>query len=124
MGIFTRAADRAAALVDRVMAESVRIHRADNNLWPFGPFEVQGCLVVGMDSSLSPAGSADVGQAWSSRLPSEAVELDVDPVAWPAILTVRAGDTIVALERGNATYQVLRRKTAERNRIVFILAEA
>jgi hypothetical protein len=57
-------------------------------------------------------------------LPSESVEFDVDPVAWPDILTVRAGDAVVALDRGNATYQVLRRKTGERNRIVFILSEA
>lgn len=125
MGIFSRAADRAAALVDKVMAEAVRIYRADDGTGnPAAPFDVQGGLVVGSDAALSLAGSADVGQAWASRVPSESVELDVDPVAWPAVLAVRAGDTIVALERGNATYQVLRRKTGERNRIVFILSEA
>ena len=125
MGIFTRAADRAAALVDKVMAEAVRIYRADYGTGnPVTPFDVQGGLVVGSDAALSLAGSADVGQAWASRVPSESAELDVDPVAWPAILSVRAGDMIVALERGNATYQVLRRKTGERNRVVLILSEA
>jgi hypothetical protein len=125
MGIFSRAADRAAALVDKVMAETVRIYRADDGTGnPTAPFDVQGSLVVGADAALSLAGSADVGQTWASRLPSESVEFDVDPVAWPDILTVRAGDAVVALDRGNATYQVLRRKTGERNRIVFILSEA
>lgn len=125
MGIFSRAADRAAALVDKVMAEAVRIYRVDDGTGnTAAPFDVQGGLVVGADASLSLAGSADVGQAWASRVPSESVELDVDPVAWPAVLAVRAGDMIVALERGNAAYQVLRRKTGERNRIVFILSEA
>lgn len=125
MGIFSRAADRAAALVDKVMSEAVRVYRADDGLGgAAAPFDVQGSLVVGADAALSLAGSADVGQAWASRVASESIELDVDPLAWPAILAVRAGDTVVALERGNASYQVLRRKTGERNRVVLILAEA
>lgn len=125
MGIFTRAADRAAGLVDKVMAEAIRIYRVDDGTGtPAAALDIKGSLVVGADAALSLAGSADVGQTWASRLPSESVELDVDPIAWPDVLTVRAGDTVVALDRGNATYQVLRRKTGERNRVVLILSEA
>lgn len=125
MGLFNHLADEGTFFVDRVMAEAIRIYRADDGTGnAAASLNIEGGLIVGADAALSLAGSADVGQAWASRLPSESVELDVDPVAWPDILTVRAGDTVVALDRGNATYQVLRRKTGERNRVVLILSEA
>jgi hypothetical protein len=121
MGLFSRAADAASGTIDRVMAEAVRVLQVGADGRYLDPVEIEASPVTGLDAGLSPAGSSDVGQAWASRLGVDEMELDIDPRRWPIANDFRAGDVVILLERGNARFQINRRRTGERHRLVFLL---
>lgn len=82
-------------------------------------FDVVGLLRAYRGESANLNGSTEA--AWHSRLGVGRFELFVDPAVYPLIAGVAQGDQIIARDRGNATYEVLRIDRGQRSRTVLYL---
>ena len=82
-------------------------------------FTASGLLRAYRADSANLNGSTEA--AWHSRIGVGRFELFVDASVHPSIAGVRQGDVIVANDRGNAQYEVLRVDRGQRSRTVLYL---
>lgn len=118
---------RVRKAVDREIAEAVRVvpMRAASQYAGPSPdparevLDLAGVLHVGEGDQTNLDGGMKT--SWMARIPVGKAEVHVDPVRFPAILEVRQGDRIEAVDRGGVAFEVARIDRNRRNRLTLRL---